>query len=119
LLFLEEMREAEREGNVIAAFLNEAWSKADPVGLYRSSVACVELETTFKEQFQKLPIPCTFIYGEETLPKEPNDVRPDAPDPEELKGSGIQIAIVPSAGHAMMFDNLNGFVDVLMGAIQS
>lgn len=119
LLFLEEMRDAEREGNVIAAFLNKAWSKADPVGLYRSSVACVELETTFKEQFKNLPIPCTFIYGEETFPKEPNDVQPDAPDPEELKGSGIQIAIVPNAGHAMMFDNLDGFVNILKQAIRS
>ncbi len=117
-LFLEDVRKEESEGNVIAAFLNEAWSKADPVGLYRSSVACVELEVTFKEHFQKLPIPCTFIYGEETFPKEPNDVRPDAPDPEGLKESGIHIAIVPNAGHAMMFDNLNGFVNILKQAVR-
>jgi pimeloyl-ACP methyl ester carboxylesterase len=118
-LFLEEMRNAECDGNAITAFLNEAWSKADPVGLYRSSVALVELEATFKKQLQKLSIPCTFIYGEYTFPKEPNEVKADAPDPEELKGSGIYIAIVQIVGHAMMFDNLNGFVDVLKGAIQS
>lgn len=118
-LFLEEMRNAEGEGNAIAAFLNEAWSKVDPVGLYRSSVALVVLEATFKKQLQKLSIPCTYIYGEDTFPKEPNEVRPDAPDPEELTGSGIHIAIVPNAGHAMMFDNLNGFVNILRQAIRS
>lgn len=118
-VFLEEMRKAESEGNAISAFINAAWSKADPAGLYKSSVALVELDATFKESFQKLSIPCTFIYGEESLPKDRNKVQPDAPDPDELEGFGVQIAIVPNAGHAMMFDNLHGFVNVLKQAIQS
>jgi pimeloyl-ACP methyl ester carboxylesterase len=118
-IFLEEVRKAEREGNAIAAFINAAWSKADPVGLYKSSIALVELDATFKEQFQKLSIPRTFIYGEESLPKDRNKVQPDAPDPDEMEGFDVQIAIVPNAGHAMMFDNLHGFVNVLKQAIRS
>jgi len=118
-IFLEEVRKAEKEGDMTAAFINSAWSKADPPGLYKSSVALVELDETFKEQFQKLSIPRTFIYGEESLPKDRNMVQPDAPDPDEMEGFGVQIAIVPNAGHAMMFDNLEGFVHVLKQAIRS
>jgi len=117
LMFLEEVRKAEKEGDTTAAFINAAWSKADPSGLYKSSVALVELDATFKEQFQKLSIPRTFIYGEESLPKDRNEVQPDSPDPDELEGFDIQISIVPNAGHAMMLDNLHGFVDVLKQAI--
>jgi hypothetical protein len=46
-------------------------------------------------------------------------VQPDAPDPDEMQGFGVQIAIVPNAGHAMMFDNLPGFVNILKQAILS
>jgi pimeloyl-ACP methyl ester carboxylesterase len=146
--FLEEVRMGEREGSAIAAFINAAWSKADPSGLYNSSVALVELDPIFKEQFLELSIPRTFIYGEESLPKDRNELprrkrtgypkaesfispqsggvlnpirnkaQPDAPDPEELERFGVQIAIVPNAGHAMMFDNLNGFVNEVEQAIQ-
>ncbi len=115
---LEEVRKAEKEGDTTAAFINAAWSNADPSALYRSSVALVELDATFKDQFQKLSIPRTFIYGEESLPKDRNQVQPDAPDPDELEGFDIRISIVPNAGHAMMFDNLHGFVTVLKRAIQ-
>lgn len=118
-IFLEEVRTAEKEGDVTAAFINAAWSKADPSGLYKSSVALVELDETFKEQFQGLSIPRTFIYGEDSLPKDRNKVQPDAPDPDELERFGVEIAIVPNAGHAMMFDNLPGFVNILKQAILS
>jgi pimeloyl-ACP methyl ester carboxylesterase len=118
-ILLEEVREAEKQGDTDAAFINAAWSKADPAGLYKSSMALVELDPTFKAQFLELPIPRTFIYGAESLPKDRNEVGPDAPDPDELEAFDVQIAIVPNAGHAMMFDNLDGFVKVLMQGIQT
>jgi pimeloyl-ACP methyl ester carboxylesterase len=114
---LEEIRKVEIEGDKKAAFINAAWSKAFPAGLYKSSVALVELDVTFKEQFKKLSVPRTFIYGEKSIPKDRNKARPDAPDPNELEEFNIQIAIVPNAGHAMMFDNFHGFIDVLKQAI--
>lgn len=115
---LQELTKAEIEGDMKAAFINAAWSKADPAGLYKSSVALVELDVIFKEQFKKLSIPRTFIYGEESIPKDPNKARSDAPDPDELEAYDIRIAIVPKAGHAMMFDNLDGFAEVLKQSIQ-
>jgi pimeloyl-ACP methyl ester carboxylesterase len=117
-LFLKGMRSAERAGDESATFIHAAWGKADPAGLYRSAVALVELDEKLRKQFENLSIPRTFIYGEETLPKEPNEARPDAPDPDELKKFDIQISIVPHAGHIMMFDNLDGFVNVLKEALE-
>ena len=118
-IMLEELRNAEQEGDTIAASFNAAWSKADPAGLYRNSVALVKLDPSFKEQFLKLSLPRTFIYGEKSLRKDPKKTLPDLPNPKELERFDIQTAIVPNAGHAMMFDNLEGFVNVLKQAIQS
>lgn len=118
-IFLIEIREAEIEGDNKAAFINAAWSKSDPFAIYKSSLALVELDAAFIKQFQKLSIPRTFIYGEESFPSNQNQVQPDAPDPDELKRFGIDIAIVPNAGHAMMFDNLDGFVSALKQALRS
>ena len=118
-IMLEELRKAEQEGDKISASFNAAWSKADPTGLHKSSVSLVELDATFKEQFRKLSIPRTFIYGEESFPKDRVEVQPDAPDPNELEAFDVQIAVVPNAGHLMMFDNLEGFVNVLKQAIRS
>ena len=39
------------------------------------------------------------------------------PEADELEGFGVQIATVPHAGHAMMYDNLEGFVRVLKQAL--
>lgn len=118
-IYLEEFKKLERGGSAIAGFIYETWNKADPSGLYKSSVALVELDPKFKERFQKLSIPRTFIYGEKSLPIDRNKVQPDAPNPVELEEFDIQIAIVPNAGHAMMFDHLPGFVNVLKRAIQT
>ena len=38
---------------------------------------------------------------------------PDMPDPTELKENGILIDTVPNTGHFLMFENLDGFVEVL------
>jgi hypothetical protein len=64
-----------------------------------------------------LKISHSFIYGEESLPQDSSEVGPDAPDPGVLKAHGINIAVVPNAGHAQMFENLNGFVDALTQAL--
>ena len=110
---LAELRKAELQGDQKAAFIYAAWSRAFPSGLYKSSVALVDLDETFKELFKELSIPRTFIYGEKSIPKDRCTSRPDAPDPYELAEFDIQITTIPNAGHAMMFDNLEGFVEVL------
>ena len=115
--FLEELRQAEMEGNPTAALIRGAWSLADPSGLYRSSIALVELEPSFKDKFLQMLIDRTFIYGEESLPENTGSIQADAPDPKELEQYGIRVGVVPNAGHVMMLDNLHGFVDVLKRAL--
>lgn len=114
---LEEWHQAAIEGDAKAKFLAGAWGTVDPVGLYENSVALVGLERSFKEQYLQLPIRCTFVYGERTLPESFGDIRADAPDPKELEEHGIQIGIVPNTGHGLMLDNLDGFVKVLRKSI--
>lgn len=116
---LQEMRQAAIEGNTMAAFMGGAWGTADPAAVYGSSVALVELEASFKEKFLQLPIPRTFVYGEKSLPENTGKVLADAPDPKELEQHGIHIGVVPNAGHGMMLDNLEGFVDVLKVALDT
>ena len=82
---------------------------ADPVGLYQSAASLIaERSPSYREIFYGLSIPRTYIFGGQTLPD---------PDVEELAGQGVDVRIVPDAGHAMMVDNPNGFADAIADAI--
>ena len=116
-ILLEELRHAGVEGDQTAAFTHESWSRAYPTGLYKSSRAIVELDDSFELQFKQLPIPRTFIYGGRSIPEDRNRARPDEPFPGDLALFDIKIAIVPGSGHAMIIDNIHGFVDILKQAI--
>ncbi|MBC7814583.1 MAG: alpha/beta hydrolase [Burkholderiales bacterium] len=114
---LDGLRTAAIGGNSFAALASGTWRTVDPVGFYRGAAAMVQLEPALKEQFLKLSIPRTFVYGENSLPENTGGVQPDAPDPKELERHGINIAVVANAGHGMIFENLQGFVDVLKTAM--
>lgn len=82
---------------------------ADSMALYRSAVSLIaERRPTYREQLYKLAIPRTYVFGEQTLPD---------PDAERLEEVGVDVRIVPGAGHGMMIDNPDGFADVLATAI--
>jgi len=87
-----------------------SFQAADPTGLYRSAVSLIaERSPTYREHLYGLEIPRTYIFSEESLP---------APDFERLANAGIDVRIVPRAGHHMMIDNPDGFATVLADAIQ-
>jgi pimeloyl-ACP methyl ester carboxylesterase len=115
--FLQNMRTAAREGDPFSAFFSGALGTTDPIGFYRSAVALVELEPTFKEKFLRLSLPRTFVYGEKSLLDNAGSAQADVPDRKDFDQHGINVAIVPNAGHGMNFDNLRGFVDVLKAAL--
>jgi len=50
------------------------------------------------------------------MPVTPEDAGPDTPWPEDLRTKGVNTEVVPKAGHGQMFDNLDGFVEVLLRA---
>jgi pimeloyl-ACP methyl ester carboxylesterase len=115
---LKKWSQAAIEGDTMAIVLSNAWSKADAAGLHSNSKALVELDPSLKGQYLNLTIPRTFIYGERSLPENSGGVGADAPDPSELKAHGIQIGVIPNAGHLQMFENLDGYVEALVKAIR-
>ena len=116
---LKQWFQAATEGDAKGALLTGLWSSANAGGLHGNSTALVELDSSLKKRFLELSIPCTFIYGEHSLPANTGEVGADAPEPSELEAHGIKIGVVPRAGHLQMFDNLDGYVETLTKAINS
>ena len=114
---LEEWRQAAIAGDATSSRLLSALEGAAPEGVYESAVTLVNLADSFMDRFSRLPMPCSFVYGEESVPARSDDARPDAPDPTELEARGIRTAVVPNAGHLMMWDNPDGLAGVLSSVI--
>jgi len=106
------------DGDAVASRMTGLWSTVNATGLYGNSKALVELDPSIEARFLNLTIPCTFVYGEKSMPKNAHEAGPDAPEPGKLEAHGIKIGVVPNAGHAQMFENLDGFVDVLIEALE-
>jgi hypothetical protein len=105
-----------KNGDAIGIRRNNVWKHISPLGLYRNAFALGNVEDSMLAAFLALPAKRTFVYGDRTVPKTPDAVGPDTPSPDVLKANGVGIEIVPDAGHGQMFDNLDGFVDILSRA---
>ena len=97
----------------MATLISGMWKTANAEGLYENARSLVELDAGLKEKYFNLKIPKLFVYGEQSIPKNPREAKPDTPDPSELKENGITIDTVANAGHFLMFDNLDGFLEVI------
>ncbi len=102
-----------RDGDTIGIRRNNVWKHISARGLYRNAQALNNVPDSMLDDFMALPMKRTFVYGEKTLPATSEDFGPDTPSPELLCASGVGVAVVPGAGHGQMFDNLDGFVDLL------
>jgi pimeloyl-ACP methyl ester carboxylesterase len=81
------------------------WQVADPRGLHRSAVSLVQgTQPVMRDQLLQLPIARAYIFGERSLPD---------PDTEWLPAHGIRVAVVPDAGHGMVWENPAGFAEAL------
>ena len=100
-------------GDAVGLRRNNVWKHVSPVGLYRNAVALHGLDDGLLTAFLELQIPKTFIYGERTYPATPEDAGADTPWPALLTSHGVNIEIVPDAGHSQMSDNLDGFVEII------
>jgi len=82
---------------------------ADPAALHRSAASLIAPRSrSYREQLAALAIPKTYIFGERTLPH---------PDFERLRADGVDVRVVPDAGHNMMEENPRGFAEVVGGAL--
>jgi pimeloyl-ACP methyl ester carboxylesterase len=80
-----------------------------PHGLYRSAVSLVRgTQPTMRQRLNGFPIPRTFLFSERSLPD---------PGMERLKRDGIQVLVVPNAGHPMMVDNPAGTATAISQAL--
>ena len=109
----EERIASAKKGERMATIISGMWKTANAEGLYENSRSLVELDAGLKEKYFNLKIPKLFVYGEQSIPKNPREAKPDTPDPSELKENGITIDTVANAGHFLMFDNLDGFLEVI------
>ncbi|MEZ2221810.1 alpha/beta fold hydrolase [Rhizobium sp. RCC_161_2] len=80
-----------------------------PYAVHRGASSLVAGSSpTWGEQLYALPMPRTLIFGSRTLPH---------PDAEGLPRDGVNIEIVPDAGHSMPWDNPVGLASAIGRAI--
>ena len=107
---IQAIQSDSRAGNHNAAILAGFAQLAAPHALHRSAVSLVQgTQPSWRDQLYQLTIPRAFVFGENSLPD---------PDSEILPGHGIKIAIVPRAGHGMVWENPDGFAEAV-GALGS
>jgi pimeloyl-ACP methyl ester carboxylesterase len=82
---------------------------SDPRCLHRSAVSLIaDRSPTYRDCLYRFAGSRTYVFGERTLPD---------PDERLLRERGIDVRIVPDAGHDMMSDNPDGFAAVVADAI--
>jgi pimeloyl-ACP methyl ester carboxylesterase len=78
--------------------------------LYKSAIGLVKgTEPSMRKRLYGMNIPRAFLIGERGLPD---------PETEELPKHGVDVLIVPEAGHDMAFDNPRGVVAAIQQALQ-
>ncbi len=117
---LEDVRAKAESGDSSMAAFAGTLQVAAPHAFHRSAVALVKgTQPTVRERFYETPIPRAFVFGERRVPHDEGSAAPDAPYPRQLEEEGIQIFVVPSAGHLMVVENAKGFADVVSEALKS
>ena len=85
-------------------------SLSSPVALYREASSLIEgTVPTWREIVYGLECPRFYIFGDKTLPDE---------DAEELPRHGVQVRVVERAGHNMVYDNPESFVQMLKDCLE-
>ena len=76
-----------------------------PYAVWRGATSLVEgVEPEWEAQFLSLRCPVTLIFGELSLPD--NDV-------DTLKQKGVEVKIIPAAGHSMSWENPSALAQTL------
>lgn len=112
----DRLRKKAIAGDADAAEFYGAWRLADTKALHANARALVDLPVDFAQRFFALPMPKHFIYGADSVPANSNEATPDAPDPDWLRANGVNVHVVPDAGHMMVRQNPAGFADALVAA---
>ena len=111
---IDNLRSAAMNGDSTTTIALGAWQVASPLAFHRSAVSLVRgTQPIMWEQLIQLSIPRTFIFGSRSL----EEYEEDKETYKRLEAHGIQVAIVPDAGHGMMVENPIGFADAINKAL--
>ncbi len=81
-----------------------------PWAVWRGAASLVKgVQPSWNVRFQQLPCPVWLIFGELSLP--------DA-DVDEMRQQGIEVKIIPDAGHSMSWENPSALAKALADCIQ-
>jgi len=70
-----------------------AFSVADPRAVHRSAVGLLaSIVPTARERLYRFPGRRAYVFGERSLPD---------PDQERLAAAGVEVIVIPGAGHSM------------------
>ena len=76
-----------------------------PYAVWRGASSLVAgVEPDWEAQFLSLPCPVTLIFGELSLPDD---------DVDNLKLKGVEVKIIPAAGHSMSWENPSALAQAL------
>ena len=80
-----------------------------PYAVWRGASSLVHgVEPDWATQFLSLACPVTLIFGEQSLPDG---------DVENLKQKGVEVKIIPAAGHSMSWENPSALAQTLAGCM--
>ena len=90
---LRQVSEAARpEDPGMEAYLG-AFRLADPLAVHRSAVGLLApIHPTARERLYRFSGPKAYVFGERSLPD---------PDQEHLPANGVEVIVIPGAGHSM------------------
>ena len=80
-----------------------------PYAVWRGASSLVAgVEPEWEAQFLSLPCPVMLIFGELSLPDD---------DVDNLKQKGVEVKIIPAAGHSMSWENPSALAQTLAGCM--
>jgi pimeloyl-ACP methyl ester carboxylesterase len=101
----QQVREAVSSGNLVWA---GSMQRSSPLAIHREACSLVSGSApSWREILYRLPMRRTVLFGEASLPD---------PDVDLLPGRGVATAVVPRAGHSMMWENPAGLARAIAAA---
>lgn len=108
---LEDIDAAARSGDPGWSAYAAAFRLADPRAVHRSAVGLLApINPTARERLYRFSGPKAYVFGERSLPD---------PDQERLASAGVEVLVVPGAGHAMAVEAPEDFARVVGGFLQA
>lgn len=102
---LGRLRAEARAGDAVMGVYAAAFRLAAPHAVHRSAVGLLaRTRPTARESLYRFSGPKAYVFGERSLPD---------PDRERLAQHGVEVLVVPGAGHAMLVEAPEAFARVV------